>query len=177
MTLRIVRAFLALFCATASAFTQRGLQRPFSLFQHRAFGRLTPPGKSNKMPDAPLPVQSEPSTMQVSINVGAASLVGIFAILLVMSQTQQEQGKTLVELGKMQQEQGKFGKTQQEQGKLGMTLKEQEKLLTQLDSKFSQIQADVTTFSKTITAVSTTVFATTYVLSNLPEEKGRGDAT
>ena len=164
MTLRIVRAFLALFCATASAFTQRGLQRPFSLFQHRAFGRLTPPGKSNKMPDAPLPVQSEPSTMQVSINVGAASLVGIFAVLLVMSQT-------LVEFGKTQHEQGK---TQQEQGK---TLVEQGKVLTQLDSKFSQTQIDVSTFSSAIAAVSTAVAATTYALKNLPEEKGRGDAT
>lgn len=159
--LSFVGAILALYCAIASAFTQRGSQRPYSsLFQRHAFGRLTPPGKSNKMPDAPLPEQSGPSTMQTSVNVGAASLVGIFAVLLVMSQTLVEQGKT-----------------QQEQGKM---LVEQGKVLTQLDSKFSQTQADVSTFSSAIAAVSTAVAATTYVLrvaENAPEKKGRGDAT
>lgn len=70
------------------------------------------------------------------VNIGAASLVGIFANLFVISQTQLEQGKML---------------------------QEQSKMLQRLDSKFPQIQTDASTFSSIIATVSTSVVATTYV--------------
>lgn len=77
------------------------------------------------------------------VNIGAASLVGIFATLCVIGHTQLEQGKMMQEQGKTQLERGK--------------------MLERVDVRFSQFQKDVSTFSSISTAVSTSLVATTYL--------------
>ena len=151
---------LLLYSAVAAAFAQRGPLRLGS--QLAAFGRLPQP-KTEKKREALSPVQADLNTTSPlsAVNIGAASLVGIFAILLVLSQTQQEQGKMLTEQGKTLTE---LGKTQQEQGKM---LTEQGKMLAQLDSKFSQVQTDVSTFSSVVATVSTSLVATTYLTQTI----------
>ena len=129
-------------------------------------------GRARRLRVPPLAAEADynASAPLSAVNIGAASLVGIFAILLVLIQTQQEQGKMLTEQGKTQQEQGK---TQQEQGKM----------LAQLDSKFSQVQSDVSTFSSVVATVSTSLVATTYLTQTIlgkraavddASDKGRG---
>ena len=153
---------LLLYSAVAAAFAQRGPLRLGS--QLAAFGRLPQP-KPEKKREARSPVQADLNTTSPlsAVNIGAASLIGIFAILLV-------QGNMLTEQGKTQQEQGK---TQQEQGKM----------LAQLDSKFSQVQSDVSTFSSVVATVSTSLVATTYLTQTIlgkraavddASDKGRG---
>lgn len=149
-----------LYITVASAFAQRGPLRLCS--QLGAFGRSSQPKREKR------DVQADADNNSISpfspLNIGAASLVGIFATLCVISHTQLEQGKMLQEQSKMRQEEGKMmqerGETLQERDK---TQLEQGKMLERLDSRFSQFQKDVSTFSSISTAISTSVVATTYV--------------
>lgn len=161
----VVAVIVVFYSAVASAFggfvRHRGPLRLGS--QLGAFGRSSQPKPEQKKREALSPVQADTTSPLSPVNIGAASLVGIFAILVVITQTQFEQGKML-----------------QEQGKA----------LSQLDSKFSQVQTDVSTFSSIIATVSTSVIATTFVTQAIlgkrtadegaadkgATDKGRGDA-